>query len=60
MRWWLRQFIFDVPSVTLIDGRHVGVVDADLAARNRKRIERAKRQMGAKYVCANPIRLGEK
>lgn len=53
---WLRSFLYDVPAVIVLDGRHAGAVDPDLAERNRQRIEQAKQKMGARWVCARPLR----
>jgi hypothetical protein len=47
---FIRQFLYDAPSVTTLDGRHVGPPDPELLERNKARIEAAKVQLGPRWV----------
>ena len=50
----IRRFLFDTLAPTVIDLIDAPL-DAELAARNRMRIDAAKRALGDKYILAKPI-----
>lgn len=51
----IRRFLFDTLAPTVIDLIDAPL-DAELAARNRIRIDAAKRALGDKYILAKPFK----
>jgi len=49
------RFVFDPPAAPLVDVRSVPV-DPDLAARNAARQEQARQALGARWICARPVK----